>query len=212
LKFVQQFHFFFGCLSQPKTLGRFEKIILQLVKSLAWHAGLANKLEVSRISAVGILDSWYIAPSSEDYLISVATQAGIKLIPVDRRIRIVIADDHPLIRTMIRSTLEEHHHFHVCGEAEDGAKAIEEAEKHKPDVVVLDVTMPKLSGLEAAREIKAKLPQTAIVILSANADRHFVEEAKKIGVQAYVAKTKAGEALVKAIESAVAGGDFILMD
>jgi len=80
----------------------------------------------------------------------------------------------------------------------------------KPDVVVLNVNMPVLNGFEAAREIKAALPQSAIVILSQHADKHFVEEAKKLGVRAYVAKTKAGEALIKAIEAAVLGKDFVL--
>ena len=100
----------------------------------------------------------------------------------------------------------------MCGEAVDGAKAIEEAQRLKPDVVVLNVTMPVLNGFEAAREIKASLPETAIVILSGHADERFVEEAKKIGARAYVAKNKAGEALIKAIEAAVIGGDFVLFD
>jgi DNA-binding NarL/FixJ family response regulator len=81
----------------------------------------------------------------------------------------------------------------------------------KPDVVVLNVTMPVLNGFEAARKIKESVPESAIVILSSNADQRFVEEAKKIGVRAYVAKTKAGEALVKAIEAAVRGEDFVVL-
>jgi DNA-binding NarL/FixJ family response regulator len=108
--------------------------------------------------------------------------------------------------------LEEHPRFEVCGEAEDGAEAIEEAQRLKPDVVVLNVSMPVLNGFEAAREIKASLPETAIVILSANADERFVEEARRIGARAYVAKTELGKALVKAIETAVIGGDFVLME
>jgi DNA-binding NarL/FixJ family response regulator len=81
----------------------------------------------------------------------------------------------------------------------------------KPDVVVLIITMPVLNGFEAAREIKTILPESAIVILWSNADQHFVEEAKKVGVRAYVAKTKTSEALVKAIEAAVLGEDFVLI-
>ena len=128
------------------------------------------------------------------------------------RVRILIADDHPVIRKTVRSTLEEQPHFEVCGEAADGAEAIHAAQILKPDVVVLNVSMPVVNGFEAAREIKAKLPESAIVILSSHADEHFVEEAKKIGARAYVAKTKLGQALVKAIEAAVLGGDFGLMD
>jgi len=127
-------------------------------------------------------------------------------------IRVLIVDDHPVIRKIVRSTLEAHPHFDVCGEATNGAQAIEDAKKLKPDVVVLNITMPVMNGFEAAREIKTILPQTAIVILSSNADQHFIEEAKKIGVQAYVTKTKAGEELVKAVEAAVIGEDFVLIE
>jgi DNA-binding NarL/FixJ family response regulator len=131
---------------------------------------------------------------------------------LDRRVRVLIADDHPVIRRMVRSVLQVHPNFEVCGEAMDGAQAVEEAKKVKPDVLVLNVTMPVMNGFEAAREIKAILPNSAIVILSQNADREFVEEAKKIGVRAYVAKSRAGEALVKAVEAAVMGEDFILIE
>jgi two-component system nitrate/nitrite response regulator NarL len=129
-----------------------------------------------------------------------------------RRVRVLIADDHQVIRKIVRSTLEMHPHLEVCGEAMDGAQAIEAAKKLKPDVVVLNVTMPVVNGFEAAREIRTSLPEAAIVILSSNADQRFVEEAKKIGVQAYVAKSRAGEALVKALESAVMGEDFVLLE
>ena len=87
----------------------------------------------------------------------------------------------------------------------------EEAQRLKPDVVVLNISMPVLNGYEAARKIRSDLPGTAIVILSGNADRRFIEEAKKIGVQAYVAKTEAGKGLVKAINAAVLGDDFVLL-
>ncbi len=131
---------------------------------------------------------------------------------IDRTVRILIADDHPIIRRVVRSTLQQHPHFEICGEAVNGAEAIEEAKKLKPDVVVLNVSMPVMNGFEAAREIKTILPESAIVILSQNADRRFIEEAKKLGVQAYVAKTKAGESLVKAVEGAVLGEDFFFVE
>jgi DNA-binding NarL/FixJ family response regulator len=129
-----------------------------------------------------------------------------------RKVRILIADDHPVIRRVVRSTLQRHPHFEVCGEVENGLEAIEEAKKLKPDVVVLNVSMPVLNGFEAAREITRTLPESAIVILSQNADKRFVEEAERIGVRAYVAKSKAGEALVKAVEAAVLGEDFVLVE
>ena len=72
--------------------------------------------------------------------------------------------------------------------------------------------MPILNGIDAGRKIEAELPETAIVILSSNADEHFIEEAKKIGARAYVAKTKAAEGLVIAIERAINDGEFVLVD
>jgi two-component system response regulator NreC len=129
-----------------------------------------------------------------------------------RSLRILIADDQPIIRKHVRRILEEQPNFIVCGEAYDGARAIEEAERLKPDVVVLDLSMPILNGFDAGRKIKSELPETAIVILSSNADKHFVEEAKKIGARAYVAKSKAAEALVTAIERAILDGEFAVID
>src|SRR5271154_7297938 len=123
--------------------------------------------------------------------------------PNVRSLRILIADDHPVIRKHVRRILEEQPSFSVCGEAYDGVEAIEESQRLKPDVVVLNVSMPILNGLDAGRKIKAELPETAIVILSSNADKHFIEEAKKIGARAYVAKSRAAEALVTAIERAI---------
>jgi two-component system nitrate/nitrite response regulator NarL len=93
----------------------------------------------------------------------------------------------------------------------DGVQAVEETKKLNPDVVVLNVTMPVMNGFEAARRIRTIKPESAIVILSSDADQRFVDEAKKIGVRAYVAKTKAGEALVKAVEAAIRGEDFVVL-
>jgi DNA-binding NarL/FixJ family response regulator len=128
------------------------------------------------------------------------------------RLRVLIADDHPIIRKHIRSILEEHPRFEVCGEANDGSIAIEEATRLQPDVIVLNVNMPVLNGFDAAKQISSRLPKAAIVILSANADRHFIEEAKRIGARAYVSKSRAGEALVNAIEKAVIGEEFVLVN
>ncbi len=128
------------------------------------------------------------------------------------RIRVVVADDHSVVRGMVRSALQQHPHFEVVGEAENGAQAIEEVKRVKPDVVVLNVTMPLMNGFEAAREIKRQSPETAIVILSSHADKYFVEEARKIGVRAYVPKSKIGHALIGALEAAVKGEDFIVLE
>jgi two-component system, NarL family, response regulator NreC len=129
-----------------------------------------------------------------------------------KKVRVLIADDHAVIRGVVREALKARADFEVCGEAENGREAVEEAKKLKPDVVVLNITMPILNGFEAAREIKAVLPEAAIVILSSHTDKHFIEVAKTIGAQAYVAKSQAREQLVKAVESALLGKDFVLME
>src|SRR5882724_5705318 len=129
----------------------------------------------------------------------------------DRRMRVLIADDHSVVRSMVRSTLQQHPHIVVCGEATDGAEAVELAKKVKPDVTILNIMMPVLNGFDAAREIRRQVPQSAIVILSTHADRLFVDEAKKIGARAYVAKSDVAEALVKAVEAAVQGEDFVVL-
>jgi DNA-binding NarL/FixJ family response regulator len=89
---------------------------------------------------------------------------------------------------------------------------VEQAKQIVPDVTVLNITMPVLNGFDAAREIRKHVPQAAIVILSTHADKFFIEEAKRIGVQAYVSKSKVGDVLVRAVEAAVQGGDFVLLE
>lgn len=128
------------------------------------------------------------------------------------RVRVLIADDHPLVRKIVRSTLQQDPQVEVCGEAQDGAEAIEAARRLRPDVVVLDLAMPILNGFEAARGIRTKSPGSAIVILSSSVDQHLIDEARKIGICAYVAKTKAGETLLRAVEAAVQGEDFIAVN
>jgi two-component system nitrate/nitrite response regulator NarL len=127
-------------------------------------------------------------------------------------IKILVADDHVMIRKIVTSTLEQEAGFEVVGEAVNGLEAVRKAEALKPNVVILNVTMPVLDGFEAARQIRRMLPEVAIVILSSNADRQFIEEAKKIGVRAYVPKNEAAVALVKAVEAAIRNEDFFIME
>ncbi|MGB9069957.1 MAG: response regulator transcription factor [Candidatus Acidiferrales bacterium] len=128
------------------------------------------------------------------------------------KVRILVADDHVGVRKAVRNILDLQPGFQVVGEALDGEEAVRQAKKLKPDVVVLNVQMPMMNGIEAGSVIKADLPEVVIVVLSLNADQRLVEAARKIGARAYVAKTRAGDALVKAIEAAIAGGDFVLVE
>jgi DNA-binding NarL/FixJ family response regulator len=129
-----------------------------------------------------------------------------------RPVKVLIADDHPIIRRMVVSTVRQVPHLDVIGEAENGLEAVYKADKLKPDVVILNITMPVLDGFEAARRIRKQLPQVAIVILSNNADQRYIDEAKNIGARAYVPKTEAADALVKAIEAAIRNDEFFVVE
>jgi CheY-like chemotaxis protein len=129
-----------------------------------------------------------------------------------RALRILVADDHPTIMQMVEQILEAHSGFEVVGEARDGQHAVTLAEALKPDVVVINITMPKMSGFEAAKRIRLCLPDCAIVILSSHKDKQFIAEARKAGANGYVAKSDADRELVHAIESAVKGEQCLIVD
>jgi two-component system, NarL family, response regulator NreC len=116
-------------------------------------------------------------------------------------IRILLADDHVVIRKGLRLLLESHADFKVVAEASDGRETVALTEQHSPDVVVLDVAMPKLNGIEAARQIAAKQPQTAIVFLSMHSDEGYVLKALKSGAKAYLLKDSAEHDLINAIHA-----------
>ena len=123
-------------------------------------------------------------------------------------IRILLADDHNVMRHGLRLLLENHHGFEVVGEASDGRQAVELAETLKPDVAVLDIAMPNLSGIEAAKRISAALPNTPIVILSMHSDESYVLRALKAGAKGYLLKDSAEGDLIQAIRSVHAGKAF----
>ncbi|MGH9450057.1 MAG: response regulator [Terriglobia bacterium] len=117
------------------------------------------------------------------------------------RLRILLADDHPVVLKGLHALLDDQPGWEVCGEAEDGQQAVAEVSRLKPDIVVLDLTMPKLNGLEAARRILQMEARTAVLILSAHDSEEMVREALGIGVHGYVLKSDAGEELVMAIQA-----------
>ncbi|MDE3089954.1 MAG: response regulator transcription factor [Chloroflexota bacterium] len=122
---------------------------------------------------------------------------------------IVLADDHPIVRQGLNALLKAETDFQVVGEAGDGLEAVALVERTKPDVLVLDLMMPMLSGLEVARLTRQRCPQTRIVILSMHADEGYVLEALTAGASAYVLKKSATADLVKAIRDAIAGRRFL---
>ena len=115
--------------------------------------------------------------------------------------RILIADDQEDVREGIRSLLEAHPRFQVCGEAANGEEAVEKTLQLDPDLVILDVSMPVMNGMDAAKMIRQCSPHTPILMVSVHSIRELIEEARKIGVQGYVAKAQVGEILVEAIDA-----------
>jgi DNA-binding NarL/FixJ family response regulator len=131
---------------------------------------------------------------------------------IKRNVRIVVVDDFPAILQLVKDILNAHPGFEVVGEARDGHHAVALAEALKPDVIVLNVTMPTMSGFEAARRIRSRFPDCAIVILSSHKDDQFIAEARKAGARGYIEKSDADEQLVRAIESAVKGEEFFVVE
>jgi two-component system response regulator NreC len=124
------------------------------------------------------------------------------------RIRILLADDHMMVRQGIRARLEKEG-FEVVAEAMDGREAVRLAEKLKPDVAVLDIAMPLLNGIDAAREIRRASPRTKTTLLTVHEENQYVVEALRAGVTGYVVKTKAADDLVKAIKEVSLGAVYM---
>lgn len=123
-------------------------------------------------------------------------------------VRILLADDHTVMRAGLRLLLERHENFEVIGEAADGREAVQIAAEQKPAVVVMDVAMPHLNGVEAARQILSKNPDTAIVMLSMHSDESYVLRSLKAGARAYLLKDSAEADLIAAIQAIIEGRSF----
>ena len=126
----------------------------------------------------------------------------------ERKIRILLADDHTVVRRGLRLLLEGQPEFSVVAEASDGKQAVDAADAVKPDVVVLDIAMPNLNGIEAAQRILSSAPATSIVVLSMHADEGYVLRALKAGAKGYLLKDSAEGDLIEAIKSVTRGKTF----
>jgi two-component system, NarL family, response regulator NreC len=118
-----------------------------------------------------------------------------------KKLRILLADDHIVMRTGLRALLERQTNLEVVGESENGRETIELAASLKPDVVVMDVGMPVLNGIEATKTITGQHPTTAVVILSMHADESYVMRALKAGARGYLLKDSAPADLISAIQA-----------
>ena len=124
----------------------------------------------------------------------------------EREITCLIVDDHEVVREGLRLSLSRSPHIRVVGEAPDGATAIALAERRKPDVVIMDVRMPGMDGLEATKQISEQTPDTAVLIFTAYSERSLLSRGLESGAKGYILKEAPHETLLRAIEK-VAGGE-----
>jgi DNA-binding NarL/FixJ family response regulator len=123
-------------------------------------------------------------------------------------VRIVLADDHTIMRNGLRLLLERQPHLQVVGEAADGRQAVALSETSNPDVVIMDIGMPNLNGIEATRQIVNHSPRTAVAILSMHSDESYVIRALKAGARAYLLKDSAEADLLAAVRALTEGKSF----
>ena len=122
---------------------------------------------------------------------------------------ILLADDHNIVRQGLRALLQSEPHFRLVGEASDGIEAVRLAEKLRPDVLITDVMMPGLNGLEVTRQVAKMLPQTRVIILSMYTNDAYVLEALKNGALGYVLKDSQAADLIQAVKEVIAGNRYL---
>lgn len=125
------------------------------------------------------------------------------------RIAVLLADDHTIVRKGLRSLLETEADIDVIGEAEDGREAIEKTSKLHPDVVVMDITMPGVNGLEATRQIKQRSSRVQVVVLTMHTAEEYILQILRAGASGYVVKRAAPSELISAVRAAYRGESFL---
>ncbi|HLH03692.1 MAG TPA: response regulator transcription factor [Bryobacteraceae bacterium] len=123
-------------------------------------------------------------------------------------VRVLIADDHPLIRSGLRTLLEREGEFEVIGEAADGYEAIELATALKPDIAMLDVSMPRLNGIDTAQHISQRIPRTRILLVSMHSDEAYILRALKSGARGYLLKASPELDVLRAVRAVAAGNAY----
>ena len=116
-------------------------------------------------------------------------------------LRLLVADDHDVARAGVKSLLEDEAGWEIVGEARNGREAVERAQELKPDVAILDVTMPELNGLEAARQIRKSCPETEVLVLTVHETEEIAQEVLAAGAKGYILKSDAGKELVAAVNN-----------
>jgi len=124
-------------------------------------------------------------------------------------IKILLVDDHTIVRQGLARMLNDQPDMQVVGEAINGRAAVDQALKLDPDIVIMDIAMPQMNGIEAAKRIKKKLPRTKILILSMYSQEHYIHELLETGVSGYLLKDASGRDIVKAIHAAMRDETFL---
>ena len=137
-----------------------------------------------------------------------AKKAAKENVATPSKIKILLVDDHPMVREGIRSCLDARANFRVVGEASDGQEAVEKAKKLMPDVVLMDISMPKLTGLEATKVLHKEVPKTKVLILTMHENEAYVLEIVRSGARGYLLKDTSPTEVVRAIEAVSKGEAF----
>ncbi len=127
----------------------------------------------------------------------------------EQRIRVLLADDHAVMRSGLRLLIDNQPDMHVIGEAGDGLQAIDQAAALQPDVILLDLTMPRLDGLASLKQIRERASHSRVLILTMHADEHYLREALSRGAAGYVVKQAADQEVLSAIRAVMRGEVYI---
>lgn len=126
-----------------------------------------------------------------------------------RKIKVLLAEDHTIVRKGIRSLLDGEPDIEVVGEAADGHEAVEKVEQLSPDIVLMDITMPRLNGLDATRQIKKQFPQVKVLVLTMYTNEEYILQLLQAGASGYLVKQSAPAELLSAIQAAYQGDSFL---
>jgi DNA-binding NarL/FixJ family response regulator len=137
---------------------------------------------------------------------NVATVASTKTIPT--HVRLLIADDHEVMRMGIRNLLEAVPNWSICAEASNGAEAVHKALQFQPDVIIMDITMPEMTGLESAAEIAKSRPDIPVILFSLHLSEEYSSHFNRGGIKGAVGKGEAARDLVEAVRRVLSGGTF----
>mgnify|MGYP001821610456 FL=1 len=127
----------------------------------------------------------------------------------DRNITVFLADDHTIVRQGLAKLLDGEPDLRVSGEAENGREAVAKVEKLKPDIVLMDIAMPLLNGIEATRQIRKTCPQTRVIILSMHSHERYISELFSLGASGYLLKSSTGSDIIDAIHAARKGSTYL---